>query len=122
MFDTQDVLRVAVYCHTLATDPDDIAFQKAVITRAMILGCDRSPQISHYEDDGICPSTETRPGFQRLLQDVAARRIDCVAVMGWNHLAIAERDASLLRRFFVNHGAHIIECQLPPAVLVRIAA
>ncbi|WP_031372159.1 recombinase family protein [Lysobacter antibioticus] len=122
MFDTQEALRVAVYCHTLEPDPDDIAFQKAVVTRAMNLCCDRAPQISYYVDDGICPNTQSRPGFQRLLQDVAARRIDCLAVLDWSHLASGERDTALLRRFFAQHGAHIIECQLPPAVLVRIAA
>ena len=122
MLNTEDTLRIAAYCHTHRSNADDIAFQKTVITQTINRCSDVPPQIIVYVDDGICPNTESQTGFQRLLQDVAAGRIDCIAVCHWHHLATSEEDSKLLQRFFRRHEVLVVECRLPPAVLVRIAA
>ncbi|MGH8081127.1 MAG: recombinase family protein [Lysobacter sp.] len=116
----QDALRVAAYCRADAPDSDLIAFQKTVIRTTLARCADEPPQITVYADDGIYPRESVRPDLQRLLRDVVARRIDCVAVCGWENLADTQTELRLLRRFFRDHEVLVMECRLPPAYLVRI--
>lgn len=120
--DPREPLRIAVYCQTLWTDADLIGFQKTVITDTLRRCADMPPVLSIYVDDGFCPNTQVRPDFQRLLRDVANRKVDVIAVCEWSRLATCDADIKQLLRYFYEHDALVVECQTKPARLVLLAA
>ncbi|WP_408951447.1 recombinase family protein [Lysobacter sp. Hz 25] len=118
----QEPLRIAIYCHTILKDRDEIGFQRKVIKRTLDRCTDLPPVLTFYTDDGFCPDTQVRPEFQRMLLDAAAGHLDCVAVCGWDRLTTITDDRSLLKRFLDRHDVHVLECKVLEAVLIRMAA
>lgn len=118
----REPLRVAVYCHTFSEDRDEVGFQRKVIIRTLERCTDPFPIITLYTDDGFCPDTQMRPDFQRMLLDVAAGHLDCIAFCGWDHLSGVEDSRKMLRRFLKKHEVLPLECRVLEAVLVRLAA
>ncbi|MGO1073401.1 recombinase family protein [Lysobacter sp. CA199] len=120
--DPREPLRVAVYCQTLWNDIDLIGFQKTVIADTLRRCADVPPILTIYVDNGFCANTQVRPDFHRLLLDVAARKIDVIAVCEWGRLATGEADIKQLLRYFYKHDVLVVECETKPARLVLLAA
>lgn len=115
-------MRIAIYCQTLWKAPDLITVQRVTLMETLNRCCDIPPTLSVYIDDGYCPNTQVRPDFQRLLRDIAAGQLDCVAVFGCERLAQRASDYAVLKRYLDKYGVVVMECQQMPARMVRIAA
>lgn len=115
-------VRVAVYCYSEVEDSDFIGYQRYVVQRELAERMDRAPVVTHYADDGVCGWTEARPNFQRLLLDVAAGIIDCVAVIDRRRLALDPDGEAQLSRLFQRHGVLLVECRHSTGAPARAAA
>ncbi len=61
-----------------------------------------------YSDGGYSGANTDRPGFQRLLADVAAGKIDCIAVYRLDRLSRSIIDYLGLLRLFEKHGVTFV--------------
>ncbi|WP_057972264.1 recombinase family protein [Lysobacter antibioticus] len=122
MLNLTNPVRVAIYCYSEGVDSDFIAYQRYVVQQDLAGRLDRTPVVSHYADDGVCSRTEVRPNFQRLLIEVAAGAVDCVAVTEMDRLSNDLDGASHLARFFQRHGVLVVECLPSKGIPVRAAA
>ncbi|MGO1003248.1 recombinase family protein [Lysobacter sp. CA196] len=122
MLNLSKPVRVAVYCYSEGVDADFIAYQRYVVQQDLAERLDRLPIVSHYADEGVCSRTEVRPNFQRLLLEVAAGAIDCVAVTALDRISNDPDGESHLSRFFKRHGVLVVECHPLKGILVRVAA
>lgn len=62
----------------------------------------------HYTDGGWSGATVKRPAFQRLLQDIEARKIDVVVVHRVDRLSRSLLDFARLMAFFQEHGVAFV--------------
>lgn len=100
------IWRAALYTRLSREDGDkgesnSIATQKAILEEHIA----RDPTLSCagvYVDDGCTGTNFDRPGFQRMIQDIEAGRIDCVLV----------KDLSRFGRDYIDTG-HYLERWLP---------
>lgn len=115
-------VRVAVYCYSEVVDSDFIAYQRYVVQQELAARLDCAPVISHYVDAGVCSRTEVRPEFNRLLLEVAAGVIDCVAVIDEDRLAEGRDGKAQLSRLFQRHGVLVVECRPTAPASARAAA
>ena len=61
-----------------------------------------------YSDGGYSGATVERPGFQRLLADVQAGKVDCIAVYRLDRLSRSIFDYLALLRLFEQHGVTFV--------------
>lgn len=116
-------LRIAVYCQTPIASPDHITVQRVTLVETLNRCCDVTPILSIFADDGYCAHSQNRPGLQRLLQAAEARQIDCIAVLGRQHLSTKAADYDeLLRVLEQKYHVSVMECEQAPARIVRGAA
>lgn len=67
----------------------------------MLIGTD-------YSDGGYSGATTDRPGFQRLLSDVAAGRVDCIAVYRIDRLSRSFADYVGILKLFEKHSVTFV--------------
>ena len=122
-------VRCAVYIRvnvSAAHDTESICLQREA-ARAFLKGRDADGWtcVGTYEDIGHSAGTLERPGFQRLLEDINAGRLDCVIVHALDRLVRMHEDYSmlvaLLRRCDVKVIAvfgepYVVACDLPHVV------
>jgi site-specific DNA recombinase len=63
---------------------------------------------TEYSDGGYSGANTDRPGFQRLLGDVAAGKVDCIAVYRLDRLSRSIMDYLALLRLFEKHGVTFV--------------
>jgi site-specific DNA recombinase len=62
----------------------------------------------HYTDGGWSGATVKRPAFQRLLEAIEAREVDCVVVHRVDRLSRSLLDFARLMAFFQEHGVAFV--------------
>lgn len=102
-------VRVAIYCRqSVATELEFGSIQaqreavEAYVASQRECGWVALPE--HYDDAGISGATTERPALQRLLQDVAAGRVDVVATYKIDRLSRSLLDFARLVELFERHS------------------
>lgn len=73
--------KLAIY-YRVSTERQDLASQKEAVERFLAdMPEDKRPaHVTVYKDEGISGKTTNRPGFQNMLQDAYAKKIDTIMV------------------------------------------
>jgi site-specific DNA recombinase len=110
-----DHVRVAIYTRKSVTEGLDQAFNTLHAQRDAVEGYVRSMQgeswqalEERYDDGGFSGATTDRPAFQRLIADIAARRVDVVACYRLDRLSRSLVDFAGLMRDFEQRGVAFV--------------
>ena len=63
---------------------------------------------SQYDDGGYTGANIERPGMKRLLEDIQAKKVDCVVVYKVDRLSRSIRDFAKIMETFEKHGAQFV--------------
>ena len=87
---------------------DSLETQKQIMEAHLAL-CPDIEVVEVYTDNGISGQTFERPAFQRLLADVEAGKINCVAVKDLSRLGRSAIDSGYyLEKYFPLHGVRVL--------------
>ena len=109
------LVRVAVYTRKSTDEGLDQAFNsldaqrqavEAFVTSQRGEGWQALPE--RYDDGGYTGANTDRPGFQRLLKDIAAGRVDVIAVYKIDRLSRSLLDFMQLMKLFEQHGVTFV--------------
>ena len=107
--------RVAIYTRKSVSEGLDQAFNSLDAQREAVEGYVRSQEGAgwralpeRYDDGGYSGATTDRPAFQRLVADIAARRVDVVAVYRLDRLSRSLVDFAGLMRDFEERGVAFV--------------
>jgi site-specific DNA recombinase len=109
------LIRVAAYCRKshaqgLEQEFNSIDAQRQAIESfiASQRGAGWIALPERYDDGGYSGASVDRPSFQRLLADVAAGKIDCIAVYRIDRLSRSFADYVGILKLFEQHGATFV--------------
>lgn len=109
----QKQLRCALYLRKACSAEDDYSYDTSIIGTEFNNACQQkfgeSVEVTIYHDMGFSGMHTERPALQRLLQDIAAKRIDVVSYPNLSHLSRNNSDEMMLVRYFTTHNIKIID-------------
>ena len=119
---TSNRIHCAIYARTTAADARRLAEQReaavAYIGSCSTEGLAALPDC--YDDDGHSGNTADRIGLRRLMDDVAAEKVNRVAVERFDRLARSRTVFAELLAFLRRHGVELASATEPPAILGAI--
>jgi len=109
----QKQLRCALYLRKACSAEDDSSYDTSIIGKEFSSSCQKkfgeSVEVIIYHDMGFSGMHTERPALQRLLQDIAAKRIDVVSYPNLSHLSRNNTDETMLVRYFTTHNVQTID-------------
>ncbi|MEQ1788804.1 MAG: recombinase family protein [Rickettsiales bacterium] len=109
----QKQLRCALYLRKACSAEDDASYDTSIIGKEFSSSCQQkfgeAVEVIIYHDMGFSGMHTERPALQRLLQDIAAKRIDVVSYPSLSHLSRNNSDETMLVRYFATHNVQTID-------------
>ena len=115
-------LYCAIYARTATADARRLAEQREAAV-AYIDSCSTewlAALPDNYDDDGHSGNTADRPGLRRLMDDLAAGKVNRVVVERFDRLARSGTVFAELLAFLRRHGVELASATEPSAILGAI--
>lgn len=112
------IWKVALYIRLSREDGKEESYsvtnQRQVLAKYMESFDDEYVLVDNYVDDGFTGTDSDRKDFQRLLEDIKIRKVNCVIVKDLSRLSRNYSEAGYyLENYFVSHNIRFISLEMP---------